>query len=408
LEQALGKKMPDLGAIYATSELSWSNGWIVLRSFKVEAKSLEGLKIKADGRIGKLSGQELNLQLDPQLNLSADMPESRPIISLLDKSLPELGPLVASARLSRTKGAYRFEDARLTLGAKDKFWVEASGTLGALRPEQEEPLDDIALTVSFALPSSKALPQLFAPEVPELKKVTGRFDVRGSPKVLSISRARIEAEGPDGLVGTATGQVAMLSLLPDLATKGLDFELKAQSPSTESVSRLIDIRLPELGPVRARAFIKDRSDLIIMTGIDVSAGPPDKPAVHMTGGIGDLISMNHVELSGNFETETASLLGSHAPAKKSALGKVRGQFALSDADGSIGIEKLSAEVKETKLLSLSINGLFDDIKQRDDLHFDGEGARFRGRPLGGLFLHGSRIGQLRTVSRRRQSQAWTD
>ncbi len=366
LEQALGTQMPDLGAIHATSELSRSDGWIVLRSFKVEAKSLEGMRIKAEGRIAKLTGQELGLEFDPHLDLSADMSESRPLISLLDKSLPELGPLVASARLSRTKGVYRFEDAHLTLGTKDKFWVEASGTLGTLRSEQKELLDGIALTVSFALPSSKAFSQVFPPEVPELKKIMGRFEVRGSPRALSISRARIEAEGPDGLVGTATGRVAKLSLLPVIATRALVFELEARSPSTESVSRLIDFQLPELGPVRARAFLKDRNDLIIMTGIDFSAGPPDKPAVHMTGEIGDLIRMNHVELSGNFETETASLLGSYAPAKKSSLGKVRGQFAFSDADGSIGIEKLSAELIETKLLSLSINGLFDDIKQRDD------------------------------------------
>jgi uncharacterized protein involved in outer membrane biogenesis len=123
-----------------------------------------------------------------------------------------------------------------------------------------------------------------------------------------------------------------------------------------------------------------------MTGIDISAGPSDKPAVRITGEIGDLISMNHVELSGNFETETAVLLGTHAPAKKSALGKVRGQFALSDADGSIGIEKLSAELIETKLLSLSMKGVFDDIKQLDDLRFEGSlkvpGVAVLGRELG--------------------------
>jgi uncharacterized protein involved in outer membrane biogenesis len=370
LEQTLGTQLPDLGAIHATSELSWSNGWIVLRSLNVGAKSLEGLQIKAKGRIGRLSGKGLGFQLDPHLDLSANMDKSRPLISLVDKSLPELGPLMASARLSGTEGAYLFEGARLTLGTKELFWVEASGTLGALRLEQKEPLEGIALAVGFSLPSSKAIPQLFPPTVPELKKITGRFNVRGSPGALSISQARIEAEGPDGLVGTATGRVAKLSLLPGLATRDLVFELEARSPSTESVSRLIGFRLPELGPVRARAFLNDRGDLFTLTGIDISAGAPDKPAVRMTGEIGDLIRMNHVELSGNFETDTASLLGSHAPTKKSALGKVRGQFALSDADGSIGIEKLSAEVKETNLLSLSINGLFDDIKQRDDLRFE--------------------------------------
>ncbi|MEE9145228.1 MAG: AsmA family protein, partial [Candidatus Binatia bacterium] len=219
LEQALKKKLPSLSALSATAELSLADGWIILSSLGMETKSLEELQIKANGRIGKLSGNKFDFKLDPQLNLSASMYKSRPLTSLFDETLPELGPVMASVRLSRTNRGYRLDDAQLTLGAKDSFWIEASGTLGAVRPKRDDPLDGPALTVSFAIPSSKALPRVFPPEMLELKGVNGRFDVRGSPKALSISKARIEAEGPEGLVWTATGQVAELSLSPNFASK---------------------------------------------------------------------------------------------------------------------------------------------------------------------------------------------
>ena len=64
------------------------------------------------------------------------------------------------------------------------------------------------------------------------------------------------------------------------------------------------------------------------------------------------------------------LLGSDVAVEKSALGRVHGHFDLSDTDGSIGIESLSVEVKDTKLLSLSAKGLFDDIPHNDQLRFE--------------------------------------
>jgi uncharacterized protein involved in outer membrane biogenesis len=128
--------------------------------------------------------------------------------------------------------------------------------------------------------------------------------------------------------------------------------------------------MPELGPVRARAALRDRGGLLALTGIDVSAGPPDKPAAHITGEIGDLLAMKQVKLNGAFEMEIASLLGPDVATKEPELGKLRGELDLSDADGSLGIESLHAEALDTKLLTLSIQGKFDDITQRDDLRFE--------------------------------------
>ncbi len=43
---------------------------------------------------------------------------------------------------------------------------------------------------------------------------------------------------------------------------------------------------------------------------------------------------------------------------------------MSDTDGSLGLEVLSAEIEDTKLFSLSVNGLFDDIERRDNLRME--------------------------------------
>jgi hypothetical protein len=178
------------------------------------------------------------------------------------------------------------------------------------------------------------------------------------------------AEGPDGLVATATGQAAKLSLATGIATKDLALDLDARWPDTESVYRLFDLDLPALGPVWARATLRDRGETFTLTGINVTAGSPEQPAARVTGKIGDLLALRQIELTGEFDVATAALLGTETVTQDAGLGKVHGRFDLSDMDGSIGLEALSAEIEDTKLLSLSIKGLFDDIEQGYQLRFE--------------------------------------
>ena len=299
--------------------------------------------------------------------LEADDGQSR--ASNFVEALPELGPIMASGRLTGRNGTYRLDGLRFTIGAKNTLWIEASGALETLRPQQDNPLDGVMLKVTFALPSSKVLSQLIPPEVPELKNITGHFDVEGSPEALAISKARIEAVGPEGLAGVAAGRVGRLSLVPSFAARDLAVELEVSAPSTEGLSQFVGFHLPELGAIRAKAALRDRGDLFSVTGIDASAGPEEKPAVHVTGEIGNLLALKQVAVSGNFEVPIARLLGPDISIEKPSLGEVRGKFDLSDADGSMGFEKLNAETINTDLFSLSAEGVFDDLVQRDELKF---------------------------------------
>jgi hypothetical protein len=180
------------------------------------------------------------------------------------------------------------------------------------------------------------------------------------------------AEGPDGLVATVAGQTAELSLATDFRAQDLALDLDARWPDTKSVSRLLDLDLdlPELGPVWARAALGVRDDGFTLTGIEVAAGSLDQPAVHVTGEVGDLLTLKGVNLTGEFDVATSVFLDKDAVPKGAELGKIHGRFDLSDTDGSLGLEVLSAEIEDTKLFSLTINGLFDDIERRDDLRME--------------------------------------
>ncbi len=390
LERILEVKLPDLGAIEATAELAWSGEEITLRAAR--AKALEDLLIEAEGRIGRLSRSDFLLRPDPRIDLSAAVPQSRRLAFLIEAllregetasdlegisseasgwaaALPELGPVAAALRLSRENDAYRLDDLQFTLGSENGLWSEVAGTLGTLRPGPDPDLENMALAVTFAAPSSRAFSPWLPDELPELSQVRGRFDLQGSTETASIAAAQIVAEGPHGLVATAAGQVAELSFKPEFSMEALAFDLDVRWPNTDGLAELLDLDFdpPDLGPVRARATLNDRGETFTFTEIEATAGAADQPNLSLTGEIGDLLAFDLIALTGRFDVATALMLDFENAAEGAGLGRLRGRFDLSDADGSLGLEALRGEVRETKLLSLSVAGVFDDLARRDEL-----------------------------------------
>jgi uncharacterized protein involved in outer membrane biogenesis len=368
LEQGLDTKLPDFGAIHAASSFSWMAGPLAVDSLEIHSAAFGHLRVSAKGSLGTLSATGFDFRPDPQLELSASVGQSRPLLSLVDESLPELGPIDASAKLAGgPDGAYRIDDIRVTLGSKSTLWIEAEGKLGSLDPDGEEPVGGVALTVDFTSPSVRALARMFGRDLPELGKLEGSFALEGSSKGVSVSDARVVTTGPADLEGAALGNIAELSFSPGFAASGIIFDLSAKSVSTQAVSRLVGQQLPEWGPVRATATLEGESRRLSLDGINIAAGPSDHPVIRVFGKIGDLPSLKDVDASGQFDVGTTSLLELAGLESNPPLGQLRGSFSLSDEDGSLGLESLKADSIDTDLFSLSLEGKFDDFANHEEL-----------------------------------------
>jgi uncharacterized protein involved in outer membrane biogenesis len=368
LDQLLGTKLPELGAIHATSNVSWAAGSLAVDSLEIHAAAPGHLRVKAKGSLGTLSASGFDFRPDPQLEISASVAQSRPLVAFVDASLPELGPIDASAKLAGgPDGAYRVDDIRVTLGSKSALWVEAEGKLGSLDPDGEEPVGGIALTVDFASPSVRALARMFGRDLPELGKLEGSFVLKGSSKGASVSDARVVTTGPTGLDGAALGDIADLSFSPGFAAKGIVFDISAKSESTQGVSRLVGQDLPEWGPVRASATLEGGSRRLSLDGVNIAAGSQDPPVLQIFGKIGNLLMLKDVDATGSIKVETTSLLEFAGLESNPPLGQLRGSFSLSDEDGSLGLESLKAYSIDTDLFSLSLEGKFDDFANHEEL-----------------------------------------
>jgi len=125
-----------------------------------------------------------------------------------------------------------------------------------------------------------------------------------------------------------------------------------------------------IGPISVNRFRKDDQNQLQLLGINAVAGPTDSPAFELRGSIGDLLGLTQLSLFGSFDIDTAPVLGFDAEDVRAKLGKLKGSFQLSDADGSAGLEKLDAKVTGTDILSLTMASVFDDFARGDGLKLD--------------------------------------
>jgi len=136
------------------------------------------------------------------------------------------------------------------------------------------------------------------------------------------------------------------------------------------VTSSVKAQLHDIGPISAERVWKDAEGRVGLYEILVLAGDPARPTLKITGTIIDVLQFQGVELKGDVDFLTADFLDLAAEDKAPLLGHITGNVAVSDADGSLGIEQFAAKVTDSSVLALSVNLIFDDLANANELKFD--------------------------------------
>ncbi len=129
-------------------------------------------------------------------------------------------------------------------------------------------------------------------------------------------------------------------------------------------------KLRDFGPITAERLYKDADGHLGLYNVLVLAGDPQRPRVRVAGTVKDILQFQGVDLKGEINFLTADFLDLAAEGHAEDLGRLLGTIAISDADGSLGIELLTAAVAESSLLKLSIDLVFDDLPSEKELKFE--------------------------------------
>jgi uncharacterized protein involved in outer membrane biogenesis len=355
-----------LGGLRGVAELTLADQRIVARRVAINADR-GALRLEGRGAIGSVAAYGA-LRIAPDISFTAEMAEIAPVLVLVAADATELGPLRATGRLVGSDESYRLDGLELDLGAADRLALSTQGTVGPL--VLDNPLATaLDLSARVDWPSSEALRPLVGPDLPEFGKGEAAFALGGTITSLQIEDARVETRSDAGVLVTATGGIASVHTMVPFTVGGIALELEARVPSTTVLAQYLGHELPDLGPVHGRAHLGSGERGPSLTSIRVAAGPAEAPSIELSGAIGAVVTFENVELRGDFRIPATDLLSFAGIHRNSDIGRLHGRFDLSDADGSLGVEHLEAESRETQLLSLAAEGRIDDLKNLDQARF---------------------------------------
>lgn len=203
---------------------------------------------------------------------------------------------------------------------------------------------------------------------------------------LSVPRLKVDFTLPDGARVTLDGKVD-----DALHGKGIDInaaaEIDPDAPPAVSIRDITVTRLSgrflngrrglmlnnihigtnafaeslrEIGPIQVARVQRGPDGEVALRGLYVVAGPEDKPIFRLTGSIGDVLDFSQVELAGSLDMAISDilLLSGGSPEQ---LGRLVGNIAISDADGTLGINAFTAELQGTDLISAKLALSLDDL-----------------------------------------------
>jgi hypothetical protein len=372
LQALLPDFLPELGPVSATGRLAGTADGLALDGLDLVAGQGSDLAVRARGGIATLptGGGAAIAGID--LALDVDAAKTERVGYLFGTKLVELGPVRLAGRYRGGADGAVIDGLEVTAGHADRLTVEAGGQLRFGPYADASPVTRINVDTRVAAPSTAALAAVVGTELPAHGPFRGRFVLAGDDKQQRLDDVELAVGPEDGVRVTARGSVSRLELDPALAASGVQLDVAASAPSTADLAPWLDFTPLDFGAVHARARLVDGDGSLGLEQGEVKVGPEDKPLLVATGEIDDLINRRQVAVDVRVDLDTDETLARLTGRSMTELGELHGEFEISDADGTLGIEDVEVTTTDTDLLSLKVTGLIDDFSAYDQLDFRAE------------------------------------
>ena len=291
ITQLFGRKMPqEWGPVEASARLNGDKDRYALEEIVAQ---LDGeSKLKAIGRIGSLIKFD-----DMALDVEASLASLKELSVFTPAPLPQLGPITAQGGINWREGKLSLTDAHARYNGQYGR-ADVSGVIGDLIN-----FDIVRLNADVNLPDLGVAELFSGVEMPDIKDVSATADLV-SPTQRDLSAKNLKASYEnDGVRINAVGSID--SMIKNRAILNLDVE--AGLDSLSSINSLLNTRLPEIGPLSARAKITGAKKQIQLNEVDILVSDS---ALYgsLKGDLGKLADFKGINLDVDLSTPSIDLL----------------------------------------------------------------------------------------------------
>lgn len=342
-----------------------------LNQIDLLAGGTDGTHIKANGSIafGKWDQKDPLDSVDLLLDVQA---RDTGLVSAM--TTQELPPTAyrAKARLHTVAGKHRLDDLRLTTPAGEPVDISETGHVESVIFMPEFSAQGIHIKHSARTDDIASINRLFKLDrkIPSIGPFEWRATFTGTDKKLLIDDYELNIGQEDILLIEAKGRLGYISAGKKWQLEDTDIDINARSTNSQAMASAFGWPIPQLGPFSAQARLNDEDKTLGIDAIRILVGSADNPVLKSTGSFGELYPARKVRIETLLDLEEQNFSVFSDKRKFPELGPMTGKMIISDTSGSLGIDSLQVKSSREDILSLNIDGSFEDFKKPDTLELN--------------------------------------
>jgi hypothetical protein len=369
MAERVGLELPVPGPLDLNFRIEGSTEALNLNQITLSAGKKDAIRIGAQGQMSFGHWDQADPFKTINLKLEAQTHTTHALGMLIEKELPELGTLSAKARLHTVAGQHRLDAVHIKTTENAPLIAAVSGAAKHVTLLPELRIRDITLDANTSTDNTAQLNTVFGlrDKIPPIGSLKAQARISGDDQAFVIDDIAMEAGHEDLLLVNLSGRLGKLSASNQWQPENSSLSIQASSSSSRIFAKTLGYRFPELGPISAQATIYGKNKKIGMDAAQFRLGDMDKPVVKATGYIHDMTAMEGVKWDAQLDLDGRRFAAFADFHKLPDLGAVTGQASISDSDGTLGMDSLHIETGQPNLLSLKVDGRFNNFKDPSTL-----------------------------------------
>jgi len=363
LAKRVSLELSEFGPLDLKFRIEGSTQALKLNQIKLAGGKEDGIRIGAQGEISFGDWDQADPFETIELKLQAQSHTTQLLSSWIGQELPKLGPLSGEAYFHTVSGRHRIDQLEIRTGESAPLTVAVSGSAEHITLLPTLRVQEIQLEANASTDDTAKLNKIFSlkDEIPQIGALKAKARISGDDKNVVIDQVSMAAGVEDLLLVNLSGRLGEFSAANQWQPQNTSLTIQANSSSSRALVGKLGHRIPELGPLSANANIRGKKK-VSMDSAQLRLGDKDKPVVKATGYIKDLFAMKGVKGEGQLHLDGRRFAEFADFDKLPELGPLKGRVKISDSDGTLGIDSLQLESAQPELLSLKVNGSFENFK----------------------------------------------
>ena len=293
----------------------------------------------------------------------------------------------ARGRLHTVSGQHRFDDYVQKTPAGEPLNISETGSVDRVIFFPEFDLQGIHVDLKAHTDDISTLNTLFDlnDRIPSIGPLDLSISYSGTDEKLFLSNFSLTAGQQDIMLATAKGRLGYISAAKKWHLEDTDLAVTAVSSNSQAFADALGFHIPQLGAVSATASLNDKDKTLGLKSVRLAVGDSSAPVLTADGYIGDIYSTSKVRLDVKLNLDGHKLAAFADKEALPDLKPVTGSLVISDSNGTLGMDSLQVKSTTPELLSLNIDGSYDDFTKPETLLLN---SRLKARDmqlLGALF-----------------------